>query len=339
MKTVAIFDYYLGGHHLEFIHHFYEKALKESHIHFIFILPTTFSHFSSRMNWEKQDNIEFKFFECDELKMRSMNIYKKAFLLSWILKRFTKELELSHVFLLETMCYMPFLPFFISNKISISSIIYFIPTYRGEGKMRKMDNLKYYIISKSKCFSHVYILNDKKTPYEYNKKYSVDKYAYLPDPYLSLQLDNKINIRLKYNIANNKKILLHFGGLTDRKGTLEILKAIKFLNFEYCNNYCFVFAGRVIEDIKEQFYNLIAEVSQKIQILVFDEFCQYDFLRQLCANADYVLIPYKSASQSSGVLAYAAQFHVPVIGPGFGLIGQIIKDYKLGISLDNTNYP
>ena len=46
------------------------------------------------------------------------------------------------------------------------------------------------------------------------------------------------------------------------------------------------------------------------------------------------MIPYKLTDLSSGALGYAALFGKPVIGPSSGLIGELIIDNKLGISLD-----
>jgi hypothetical protein len=47
------------------------------------------------------------------------------------------------------------------------------------------------------------------------------------------------------------------------------------------------------------------------------------------------LIPYKNSEQSSGVLGYAAQFNIPVVGPSSGLLGKLIKKNKLGYTIND----
>ena len=53
--------------------------------------------------------------------------------------------------------------------------------------------------------------------------------------------------------------------------------------------------------------------------------------------ADYILIPYKNTAQSSGVISYASQFCVPVIGPAEGLLGNLIRKFDMGLCIENPN--
>lgn len=48
---------------------------------------------------------------------------------------------------------------------------------------------------------------------------------------------------------------------------------------------------------------------------------------------DYVLVPYKNVEQSSGIIGYAAQYNKPVIGPSEGLLGELIREYRLGYTI------
>ena len=193
------------------------------------------------------------------------------------------------------------------------------------------------MISRFSCFERVFLLNDTNSTRYYNKKYFTDKFDYLPDPYLPIEHISEINIRTEYDIKKNKKILLHFGGMSKRKGTLDILNSILLLKDEIASNFCFIFAGRVYDDIKREFYDKINEIGNRCQVLIFDSFCEYNFLGILCKNSDFILMPYHITSQSSGVMAYAAQFEKPVIAPSSGLLGRIVEDYKLGILLPEIN--
>ena len=335
MKMIAIFDYYLGGHHIEYIHHLYVGANLRKDIKFLFILPKSFDTYSKKIKWEYSENVEFVFFECSEKFIRGLGGFSKAKFLSKILNRYIRKYDIKNLILVETMPFLPFLPFLVPRDLRISSIIYNIARYREKPTLlvRCLDKLKYTLISYFNCFKNVYLLNDKESPAFYNKKYSVNKFLYLPDPYFYVEAIDKIDFRRIHSININKKILLHFGGLTKRKGTVDILDAIISNPNQIAEKYCFIFAGRVYDDIKDIFYQKIALIKDKVQILIFDDFCDYKFLGTLCQNSDFIIIPYHQASQSSGIISYAAQFHVPVIGPSNGLLGDIIRRYNLGILL------
>ena len=128
------------------------------------------------------------------------------------------------------------------------------------------------------------------------------------------------------------------GDMRERKGTLDILKAILELPQSELYRFHFIFAGKVSEEIKEIFYQLLGAMSQQTKISVFDEFCDYSFLGSLCSLSDYILIPYKQVGQSSGIIGYAVQFEKPVLAPSKGLIGKLVKRYNLGYCIPEISY-
>ena len=188
-------------------------------------------------------------------------------------------------------------------------------------------------------FDKVYLLNDRIAPIYLNKKFKTNVFNYLPDPFVPLSIDKKRNLRKEFNIPVEKIICFHFGALTARKGTLELLEAITYAQESTLNMCCFIFAGEIFDDIKETFYHLIQQAEKRTQIIVFDKFCDYDFIGSLCLASDYIMIPYKDSEQSSGVIGYAAQFKIPVVGPGEGLLGKLIKRNNLGFALKDTTVP
>jgi len=122
-----------------------------------------------------------------------------------------------------------------------------------------------------------------------------------------------------------------------RKGTIEILKAIKLLPNEDLSNKCFIFAGKIFDDIKVEFYKLLEVQKQRVQILCFDKFCEFSFFGSLCISSDYILLPYKATAQSSGVIGYGAQFNVPVVVPDEKLLGKLVRRYNLGYLIKNCS--
>ena len=332
-KRTLIFDDSIEGHHLEYIHHLYMGAVEKKEEEYVFILTPAFKQICEKLTWPKSSNIILDYISEEDLNMINKNKLRKAFYLSKIIQVKVKRYNVSNVFLITLMSAMPFLPFFINRKVKISGIIYLIYLYRWKFSplpIRITDVIKNLILSKCKNFEYVYLLNDRGAPIYLNKKYRTSVYRYLPDPFVPLSFTKLKNLREELNIHPEKIICLHFGALTERKGTLEFLRAITFANKDILSKCCFIFAGKVYDDIKDSFYLLKNEVEKKTQIIIFDKFCNYDFIGSLCLSSNYIFIPYKNSEQSSGVLGYAAQFNIPVIGPRSGLLGKIIKKYNLG---------
>ena len=87
----------------------------------------------------------------------------------------------------------------------------------------------------------------------------------------------------------------------------------------------------------DDFYEIYDSLLDIVKFFVFFVFCYYEFLYNFCYSCDCILIPYKNPNQSSGVIGYASLFQKPVIGPSQGLLGRLIKEYKLGDTIDNIS--
>ena len=339
-KKTLFFDDCIEGHHLEYIHHLYMNCDNIKDECFIFMLPPTFKLLTDKLVWPKFTNVNIEFIsEKDFVKLKSNGIFK-SYYLCLCLKKAVEKHMVSNVFLISLMGFMPFLPFFLSRKIKVSGIIYLIYLYRWKNSSlitKVLDSVKYILFSKSRVFANIYLLNDKVAPIYLNKKFKTSVFGYLPDPFISFPTSNIVKMRSKFNISNDKIVCLHFGALQERKGTIEILQAILVANETEISKCCFVFAGKIFEDIKERFYLLVEEAEKKTQIIVYDKFCEYDFLSLLCFSSNFILIPYKNPEQSSGLIGYAAQFKIPVIAPHNGLLGKLVKRYKLGHTIKNIN--
>jgi glycosyltransferase involved in cell wall biosynthesis len=57
------------------------------------------------------------------------------------------------------------------------------------------------------------------------------------------------------------------------------------------------------------------------------------------ASARCVLLPYVGHYGSSGVLAEAAAAGTPVLSTGDGLLGHLVREYGLGLTVDPTDSP
>jgi hypothetical protein len=337
MKTL-IFCHSVEGHFLEYIHHLYHGASLIKDEDFIFVLHPNFQKVKNKLIWDSCSNITIEFIEEKDIEEIKNHKLLKSYILCKILKKAAKKHNIINVFLISLMSVMPFVPLFFNKKTNISGIIYMIYLYRWHNSnlvSRIIDILKHIIFSNSKVFGNVFLLNDKIAPIYLNRKFKSKVYKYLPDPFISIPEGELKNLRLELNISNDKNVFLHFGALAERKGTIEILKAIIESDESVMKNSCFIFAGKISVDIRETFYSILNKAKLKTQIIIYDEFCDYNFIGSLCLSSDFLLIPYKNSAQSSGVLGYGSQFKIPLVSPSNGLLGKLVKRYKMGVLLED----
>lgn len=340
MKRILVFETNLDGHRLEFIHHIYEKAITDNRNRYVFILPNKFKEKEENLIWNENENISFVTIE-DEIidSIEKGGMYQRAFSRCKILFALCKKYETDRVVLISLMHFFPFILFFPFGLIhaKISGIVYSLFFYeKGEISIVRywIMCILYKILALNRFIDNIFILNDKNGANLLNNKYKVSKFHYLPDPVPNVDYSKVKNIRNELKIGEDQIVYLHFGALTKRKGTLIILDSLNIIDKEDLDNKVFVFAGKVFDDIRLEFYERVKSLECKARIIVLDDFIPYEKLFDLCYSCDFLLIPYLSTNASSGVLGYAACFKKQVIGPKKGIIGNIIREHNLGLVLD-----
>ena len=333
MKTL-IFEPTLSGHHLEYLHHYYLGALEKQENEYIFLVPSSFEQVKDKYEWNKAHNIEFKYIdEKYNAQFSESNRYKLGWNASKILNHYVREIRPDDIILTMLMQFIPFIIFLLPGKVKVRGIMYKIYLYE-QNRMSKLrlffEKTRFWLAVRSKIIETIFVLNDSDSAQELNQIYQTNKFKYLPDPIPQVDMNKVRDLRLELKIPQNHTVYLHFGGLDQRKGTIDILKAIINAPRDQLYDKTFIFAGKQKNALKEQFYPLLEKASKNASILVYDEFCSYEFLYDLCYTCNIILMPYHITNLSSGVLGYAALFDKPVIGPTDGLVGKLIKKYNLG---------
>lgn len=339
MRTL-IFDSSVNGHHLEYLHHYYMEAIKHSDEEYVIMVPQDFEDVRCEYEWPICNNIRFEYISKeDENLLKETNFYKLGWNTSKILQRAVKEIKPDKVLLTMLMQFIPFIIILLPTNVRVRGIMYKIYLYEEQrmGRIRLLaEKLRFWLAARSRKIEKIYVLNDEESAKEFNQLYKTDKFHSLSDPVPEVDFSKLKSVRTELGISNYERLFLHFGSLDGRKGTLDILKSIITSKEGELNNTCFVFAGRINQATRETFYELLSIAKTKAKILVFDKFCSFDFLCNLCYSCDVILMPYHLTSLSSGVFGYAAVFNKPVIGPDNGLIGKLIQKYELGIT---TQFP
>jgi glycosyltransferase involved in cell wall biosynthesis len=159
----------------------------------------------------------------------------------------------------------------------------------------------------------------------------------LPDP-IEIKTPSELqvsNLKQDLGIEANKKVLLLFGALTTRKGVTQLLDAIATLSPDLSQQICLLLVGE--SNIQSQIdarINLICQ-SQPIQIITRYEFVPEEDVQAYFQIADIVLAPYQRHVGMSGILLQAAAAEKPVLSSDYGLMGEIVRRYQLGVTVDS----
>lgn len=338
MKILVI-DTRLSGHHLEYLHYYYCGALQNTQNEYLFCVPVDFDNIKVQYVWENQYNISFIYIPNNKVyACNNGSVFKKIWNTSWLIRDLAKKYSANKIILTDILELIPLMPFLLPSNIKVRGIMYKLYHYK-EKELSKtkliFEKMRLWFISKCKSIEFIYTLNDKNASIIYNKKFSSKKFKYIIDPAPSIASESSQDIRRELGISKDNKVFLNFGYLNARKGTLDILDSFQYLSKDELAMYTFIFAGKVDTSIRENFYERIRQWQNRLQIIIFDEFCEYELLFNLCKTCDIILIPYHTTAQSSGVIGYAAAFSKPVIGPNTGLVGNLIKDFGLGSCVED----
>ena len=334
IKTL-IFDTDTTGHHIEYLHHLYLGAAQHPENTYVFAVGDDIFDKSKEFSWKPAANIEF--IHLKEIVGEGaaiVNAYRRF----KQLKSVVKQVRPDKVFLVSLMNFMPFLRF-LSRKTKVSGIIYSIYLYdwKSFSATAKIINCLKYRLLKSRRFERLFVLNDSAATNVMNRVWKTDKYRFLTDPYIPCKVDRDYDLRKELGIANDKTMVLHLGALTERKGSLDVVKMIE--NTPVCDRdrYCVVFAGRLNDDIKEEFMRRLENIGDSMQVITRFGFLSYDFMGKLVSVADKVVLPYHIVNASSGIIGYCAQFEIPVFVPAKGLIFKLVRRHRIGYGLEDFN--
>jgi glycosyltransferase involved in cell wall biosynthesis len=141
-------------------------------------------------------------------------------------------------------------------------------------------------------------------------------------------------------IPADRVTFLLFGHLTERKGVMTLLKALRYLPDSAASRIAIVLAGKVEAEIRDRLASLYRGVlaeKPELWIHLEDRRVSSGELQALIARTDAVLAPYQRFVGSSGVLLWAAGAGKPIITQDYGLIGRLVRDHQLGLAADVTD--
>lgn len=186
----------------------------------------------------------------------------------------------------------------------------------------------------------VFVLNDPVAADQLNDHVDTEKRRFqpLPDPVSHPDEEDNRKLREAYNIDDTRRIFLFAGTISERKGILAVLDAFECISTEEQSHSALLVLGRLKKEVGGEVRQRVQRLRQleKFQVRTDFRFLAENEFNRAIRECDIILAPYRRAEGSSGILGHAARAHRPVIGPADGLIGDLIREYSLGMTVETV---
>lgn len=235
------------------------------------------------------------------------------FLLSALIKKIRKEkfdviyFESLHVWNLPIMIF--------SGSACTYQVIHEVIPHEGDKQVKMVDLMNKAVVK----LSDNIVLRNKKYIYELVERYGIEK-----ERVYYLELWRRFP---KFTEPRYTKRVLFFGRINPYKGVDNLLEIAKL-----CPEIHFDVIGRV----DPQMQGIVDELKKLPNVFLNNNYVSDDEMKEAFINADWVILPYNSASQS-GVIIDAYKYSRPVIAFDVGAISEQIEDNVSGILIKDKD--
>jgi glycosyltransferase involved in cell wall biosynthesis len=174
---------------------------------------------------------------------------------------------------------------------------------------------------------------DKSAAAYSTRRFRTDKIRYIPDPFA---FDSMAPTQRICAPGVSRQVFLIAGALSRRKGMLPVLKALNLLSRETQTLIQLKLVGMIRDEDRADILRAIATARKTTAVAIdhVDEFVSDEAMDVALMESDTVLLLYQKFIGSSGMLIRAALHKKPVLATKFGLVGSIVRDEKLGLTVD-----
>ncbi len=358
-RRLMLFDLALGGHHGNYIRYLVDYWCEQnlSGSLDIVVLPQFLDVHGDVVETIAQSNHpKIKLIPITEVEVETLNSRKTG--LSRVVRNFQEwDLYCRYASLLQaTQSLIMYLdtceiPLFVGKSSPCPfSGIYFRPTfhyryfqgYQWSGKEQLQNTREKLTLSRILQHSKLKTLFclDPFAIKHIEQFSSRAKVVYLPDP---VEIDGNDNphvesIQTNLGIEPHRQVFLLFGALDGRKGIYQLLDAVALLPDELCQKLCLLLVGGTNSVEQSQIEAQVKTICQHkpVQIIQRYQFIPEADVTAYFQLADLVLAPYQKHAGMSGILLLAAAAGKPVLSSNYGLMGEMVRSYKLGYAIDST---
>lgn len=369
-NKLILFDLSINGHHPSYIRHLisYWQTQKLCGSLDIIVSPKFIQHhqdvvdLATNMPESNISFIQITAYEETQLKARTSGINRKwrAFQEWNLVCKYCRLLEATHCILLYLDTYL--LPLIVAKipPCPISGIL-FRPTFHYHHFAQQQTSedsaywtklSRYWQTTWEKVTLRHGLANPQLTalfcldPFavqEIKQLRSSVKVVALPDPVEIIPVTQAQVTQLKQHleIELHRSVFLLFGALTGRKGIYEVLDAVSLLAPTLSQQLCLVLAGQANDQERSQIDSRVEALlrSSSVQIISCPQYIPESEVPVYFQMANVVLATYQHHVGMSGILLHAAAAGKPVLSSDYGLMGELVRRYRLGLTVDSSSPP
>jgi glycosyltransferase involved in cell wall biosynthesis len=352
-KNLLIIEPAYTGHHFALYLRLIIKAT-EGNFNLYLITTNNATNHPSYKIVETESKVNLKVFFIDELKesnkinsysllirqIKLLSLFRKA------VKNIITNVQIDHIYINNLDHCDKILPFFRNPFFGISySGLLMSPKFHrfkcGIGSKSRSDiiyKILFKKLAQQNYIKNIFVIDELFYNYINTIHLSKNKIKFLYEPTNDISQNigkEKSRISLKINL--DKFCILIFGGITKRKGVIELINAIHSSKLENC---CILIAGNIDNEIMEFLNSRISIdliVNDKLKIFPgFKSEVEQDMFFE---SSDIVWVGYVGGfSASSGVFYQSGQYQKPVLSNNYGLLSYLVNKYNNGILCDVNNF-
>ena len=152
--------------------------------------------------------------------------------------------------------------------------------------------------------------------------------------FLPIITNNQVQKDKQIIDKKNKVIFLFFGLIRDYKGLDILLSSINLINDKYINNFELFIVGESYENISK--YKNIVNKKYEKNIKWHNEYVSNDEINFYFSSADYIVLPYKTVSQSA-IIPMAYDYNKPIIISNLEGLSEFVIPDKTGYIFESCN--
>jgi glycosyltransferase involved in cell wall biosynthesis len=198
-----------------------------------------------------------------------------------------------------------------------------------------------WLMMRNPRITDVHVFNDSEAASHLNQYVDTQgRFRSLPDPAPKLPSPSSTaDLRGRYDIDESRTLFLFFGSISRRKGVFQALRALHKLDDSERKQVALLIAGSPKEHQEDAIHRAASEAAQlnHLQLRTDFRFLDPEELALALRDSNVILAPYQRTEGSSGVIGHAARWQTPIIGSTTGLIGDLIRRYELGLTVDATS--
>ncbi len=146
-------------------------------------------------------------------------------------------------------------------------------------------------------------------------------------------------IRAELGVEPDRTVFCLIGALDRRKGVRELLECLPLVPEQIARKCCLLLIGVVEPSQKHDVYELVNRLqrSSPMQIILRDAYVRSDQFQHYYDLSDVIMATYQGHMGNSSALIRAALAQKPALSSNYGLMGEIVRRRRLGVTVDTSS--